>query len=758
MQELASHKWLIALWALLLVGSILLAEPVSSAQAQSIAQNWRSYWQAENNQALAATYIVKDAAIYKLNENRQLDSEAQLYLISFVDGGWVLVPADDKLRPVLAYSSGTGTDFQNPPPAFKLYLNAYSQDVDYVRQLRSPFPENRLQWEQIENNNFSDYRQSRAIVPLLQTKWNQDWPYNELCPADADGPGGHVYAGCVATAMGQVMKYWNSPVTGTGSHSYYAYGYGYQSANFGNTTYLWDEMPNSIGFSNIPIATLLYHAAVAVDMGFSADGSGANGNRATQAMRNYFKYPNASYATRSDYSSSGWENLIRGQLDNGVPMYYSGSDYESGHAFNCDGYQGTNYFHFNFGWGGHYDGYFYLNSVNPGNYTFNYGQAAITNCIPQGYNINSPRIMLSGSSATAGDPYSLSINTYPVLSSWNINSFALNIFYETSAFDFENVEIEGCISEGGNITVNSATPGQLQINWSRAEALFGGGTLLKLNFRSKEAGSYAFIPISMNYNGNNLSNLEEYMVQVDAPVENMANSRLHLSNALHIGYGQLATVNLSTSYLLPSWDIRHYEFDLSYNPSLVEYHGVLTEGTLSQDVHNIEVTEDAPGMLHFSLDSQSAITGYESLLLAIQFTAIGNTGANTPCHLALRNFYFNNTQVNASLNAIIVLSPVVANEEDVQSPVLKLSNFPNPFNPETTISLSNPKTGTVELSVYNLKGQKVQELHKGQLAAGNHHFIFCATDANGKSLGNGIYLLRLQGDGYSLTRKMSLMK
>lgn len=758
MRELSSQKWLIALWALLLVCGVLLAEPVSPFQAQQIAQNWRGYWQADSNLALDATYLVKDVKLHRLTDLRQMPDTGQLYLVRFQDGGWVLVPADDNLRPVLAYSSDSDTDIHNLPPAFLLYLKAYAQDVDYVRNLRSPVMENRIQWEKLQNNDFNDYHQSRAIVPLLQTKWNQDWPYNELCPLDTSGPGGRVYAGCVATAMGQVMKYWNSPINGVGSHSYYAYGYGYQSANFGNATYLWDEMPNSIGFSNIPIATLLYHAAVSVDMGFSPNGSGANGNRATQALKNYFKYPNASYAQRWDYSSSSWENLIRGQLDNGVPMYYSGSDEESGHAFNCDGYQGTNYFHFNFGWGGSGDGYFYLNAVNPGSYTFNMGQAAITNCIPQGYNINSPRIMLSGSSATAGDPYSLVINSYPVLSSWNISNFGLDIFYEDNAFDFENVEINGCISEGGNLTVNSSIPGQLQITWNRNQALFGGGTLMKLNFRSKEAGTFAFIPISMHYNGNNLNNLEEYMVQVSPPVANMADSRLHLSNALHIGYGEMATVNLSTSYLLPSWNIRHYEFDLGYNPSLVEYHGLLTEGTLSQNVQNIEVTEDTPGVLHISLESQSAITGYEGLLLGMQFLAIGNTSANTPCHLSLRNFYFNNTPVNASLNAIIVLSPVMANDEEVQSPLLRLSNYPNPFNPETNISLNNPKAGMVELSVYNLKGQKVQQLHKGQLAAGNHHFVFQALDSEGKSLGNGIYLLRLQGDGYSLTRKMSLMK
>ena len=125
--------------------------------------------------------------------------------------------------------------------------------------------------------------------------------------------------------MGMIMKYWSHPTTGVGSHSYYCPGYGYQSANFGATTYLWDEMPNSISLSCIPIATLLYHCGVAVDMDYSIDGSGAQSNDAADAMVNYFRYPNAVLQNRMGMSDTQWNNILQTQLDNGCPMYYSGS-------------------------------------------------------------------------------------------------------------------------------------------------------------------------------------------------------------------------------------------------------------------------------------------------------------------------------------------------------------------------------------------------------------------------------------------------
>ena len=128
--------------------------------------------------------------------------------------------------------------------------------------------------------------------PLLPVLWNQDFPYNAYCPLDAAGPGGHVYAGCVATAMSMIMTYYRYPEHGTGSYSYNYSPYGNISANFGQTYYDWDAMLNSItsgsGRAVNAIAELQYQCGVSVRMMYGADGSGAYSEDVPYALRTYF--------------------------------------------------------------------------------------------------------------------------------------------------------------------------------------------------------------------------------------------------------------------------------------------------------------------------------------------------------------------------------------------------------------------------------------------------------------------------------------
>jgi hypothetical protein len=85
-------------------------------------------------------------------------------------------------------------------------------------------------------------------------------------------------------------------------------------------------------------------------------------------------------------------------------------------------------------------------------------------------------------------------------------------------------------------------------------------------------------------------------------------------------------------------------------------------------------------------------------------------------------------------------------------------NFPNPFNPETTLRFSLPKAETVSLEIFNLKGQKVRSYSNMQLSSGDHSIVWNATDDKGNSLPSGIYMYRLNAGNYSRSRKMILMK
>lgn len=321
--------------------------------------------------------LVADVTAYPPNSQNNPD----MYVLNFQPDGFIILAAESKVTPLLAYST-TGSFRDNGLPAnLRWYLGEYSRNIADIRQ-HDEYPEDAA-WEQIARGDFSNYPLTRNVNPLCSTSWDQDWPYNSMCPSDGGGPGGRVYAGCVAVSMAQIMKKWNAPTQGMGSHSYACPGYGNLAANFGITTYNWWNMPNSIFTTNSAIATLIYHCGVAVETQYGEDASGALSEDVRDAMVNKFRYAsNAVYRTAASFSATNWASMLRADLDLGRPVYYSGSNGAAGHSWVLDGYSGTNYFHMNWGWGGSYDGYFYLSNLNPNSYNFNVQQAAVMNIYP----------------------------------------------------------------------------------------------------------------------------------------------------------------------------------------------------------------------------------------------------------------------------------------------------------------------------------------------------------------------------------------
>jgi hypothetical protein len=184
--------------------------------------------------------------------------------------------------------------------------------------------------------------------------------------------------------MSQIMYYWRYPNTGQGQHCIFPQpgAYGPQCADFGATTYDWNGMSDQPTKECEPAALISYHAGVAVDMHYAAGASGAYMTKVPPAMKNYFKYATSVYYMDRPSNLSSWQTTLRSDLDAKRPIIYSGSGPDGGHAWVCDGYQGSDQFHMNWGWGGSYNGYFTLNSLNPGGSTFNNGQGAVLNIQP----------------------------------------------------------------------------------------------------------------------------------------------------------------------------------------------------------------------------------------------------------------------------------------------------------------------------------------------------------------------------------------
>ena len=374
-------KQLIFTLIVMLAGMTALnAHPVDAAKAKAIGQKFVS---ANFNNNMESSEL---QLVYTGVSDR---SEACFYAFNVGQEGFVIVSADDRFRPIVGYSDEGPFETENMSPELEFYLGKIIE----ARTSRAAVLDDRTaeEWQSVTTTGMLLSRNGgRGVDYICTTKWNQDSPYNFYAPEASSGPGGRCYAGCVATAMSQVMKRWNHPLQGTGSHSYYCYGYGMQSANFGNTTYDWEHMPDRLAGASQQeieaVALLMYHCAVAVDMGFSPSGSGANSWDVPSAIRQYFSYSNqATLRGRDEYSLNNWQNMLKEQFDIGWPVYYSGFSESGGHAFVCDGYDDNNLFHFNWGWGGSSDGWFVIDEIDYAGWAqavFNYVPSDVYNYQP----------------------------------------------------------------------------------------------------------------------------------------------------------------------------------------------------------------------------------------------------------------------------------------------------------------------------------------------------------------------------------------
>ena len=286
------------------------------------------------------------------------DDNGLLYVVSSGDNaGYVMVAGDDVVsNPVLGYSTGGEFDYGTAPDNLKWWIGEYARMIEYAAEHGMAVA---------ETPKFDT-----SLDPMIKTHWNQDYPYNNLCPWLDEGYRG--YTGCVATAMAQVMKYHEWPERGTGSHTYTDPNCGQTlSANFGETTYRWDLMPNDYDGSWTDeqieaVATLMAHCGVAVEMMYQPDGSGAYSGDVPGALVNYFGYAKDIIRRDRDYyTQSEWIEMMKADLDAGRPVYYHGQSTGGGHAFVIDGYNTDGYFHVNWGWGSQSDDYYQLATLDP---------------------------------------------------------------------------------------------------------------------------------------------------------------------------------------------------------------------------------------------------------------------------------------------------------------------------------------------------------------------------------------------------------
>ena len=315
---------------LLMVAMPMMAERVVPEKAQKAAQTFFNNNGVKTDQQIELVKAVGFPNLYIFNAAQ----------------GFVVMSADDCVQPILGYSLTGRFVAEGMPSNVSHWLQGYNDEIQYVVDSKLVQTAETAQlWNDLLVGNAKAGVAITTVEPLVQTHWDQNPYYNALCPYYGNQ---QTVTGCVATAMAQIMKYWNYPTTGNGSHSYTWNGQTL-SANFGSTTYQWASMPNQLYSNNNAVATLMYHCGVAVDMVYgiaSNGGSGAQPSDVPNALVNYFRYSStASLKYKDNYSQSTWISFIKADLDSGMPVAYNGYGDDGGHAFVCDGYNSSNYFH-----------------------------------------------------------------------------------------------------------------------------------------------------------------------------------------------------------------------------------------------------------------------------------------------------------------------------------------------------------------------------------------------------------------------------
>ena len=324
-----------------------------------------------------------------------------LYVFA-TDSSFVIVADDNRVQPILGYSFSGQFATENMPDNIRGWLQGYSDMVQTaIENQQRATAEITRQWTDLYEGNHNTDRAVSVVAPLVQTQWNQGSPYNLLCPSNS-------VTGCVATAMAQVMKYWNYPANGIGTHTYTPSThpeYRELTVDFGSIYYNWTNMTNTYSSSSTnaqkqAVATLMYSCGVSVNMDYTPNSSGTSSQYVASALKAYFNYSSdVQFQSRTNYTDDVWISMLKADLDQSRPIYYSGSGSGGGHAFVCDGYSSNNYFHFNWGWGGYCDAYYSIDNMNPGpggigsgsNGVYNDGQAAVFGIHPAECTASAPR-------------------------------------------------------------------------------------------------------------------------------------------------------------------------------------------------------------------------------------------------------------------------------------------------------------------------------------------------------------------------------
>lgn len=357
--------------ALLAVGLTLFqvlawAGPRSFQQAQAIAERQAAL----QGIIMDQQQVSKARKQYLLNGSSSSETATSYYVFdNGADKGFTIVSGDDELPEIVGYSAHGNSENLMKTEGCAAFLKAYQKFVAAFTQ--GDAKARKILAEQRALKADGRYQQPK-IAPLLgDIAWNQETPYNNMCP-EYEGSELSV-TGCIATAMAQVMMYYKYPkelkadipayTTATNKLKVNAISKG-EEYDWNNMLPTYTEGKYNTTQADA-VAKLMFHCGAAVQMDYG-DSSGAL--LRPEDMSTYFGYDAdlLQEVYRSVYTLAEWKKILDRELEAKRPIIYGGvRSYERGHQFVCDGSDGEGLYHINWGWSGDSDGYFDITLLDP---------------------------------------------------------------------------------------------------------------------------------------------------------------------------------------------------------------------------------------------------------------------------------------------------------------------------------------------------------------------------------------------------------
>ena len=350
--------------------SVVLADDVSVEQALQMAREFAVVQTARQTNMRKVPKAFTPSLAYTVKSLQNNDTRDNVYVINLGnDQGFVVVSGESNTPDaVLGYCDHGSFYYADAPIQLRDLLNGYSKQIDHLRQN----PSSATHYSSPRKINTSVDLGSIIVGPLLTTTWNQWAPYNNLCPVATGNYsseyGGHAPSGCVPTAFAQIMNYYKWP------HESYGclldpISQQFTGEDISGHVYDWDNMLNDYawGYNAAQaqaVAQLLADIGKSMGTWYNQPNGSPTGWNTFQLAYNFDYEPGESMASEN---ADELMSVMKQELDELRPIPYAGyptNEDEDGHALVCDGYTSNDYFHFNYGWGGYYDGY-YKPSVLP---------------------------------------------------------------------------------------------------------------------------------------------------------------------------------------------------------------------------------------------------------------------------------------------------------------------------------------------------------------------------------------------------------